>query len=69
MLNLGVFMMAGALMMASGSLSSTSRSGRALVGLVLFGEGGVTFIGAVVGIFFAIGGLHYIRKKPSGDVV
>ena len=68
MLNLGIFLLVGALLMATGSLSGTGRSARTLLGLALFGEGGIALFGFLGGIVLVIAGVYYIRRKPSDDV-
>jgi hypothetical protein len=68
MLNLGVFMLVGALGMASGALSGTSRSARTLVGMALFGEEGIALLGFLGGIVLVISGVYYIHRKPSNHV-
>jgi hypothetical protein len=68
MLNLGVFLLVSALLMASGSLSSAGHSSRTRLGLVLFGEGGVVIMGLIAGIILVIPGLYYLSRKPSDKV-
>lgn len=66
MLNFGIFLLVGALLMASGSVSGSGHSMRTRLGLALFGEEGVVLIGFIVGILMVIPGLRYMLKKPSG---
>jgi len=65
MLNLGIFLLVSALLMASGSISGSGHSSRTRLGLVLFGEEGVVLMGFIAGIILVIPGLYYMLKKPS----
>ena len=62
-LNFGVLILLGALLMATGSLSGSSHSMRTSLGLLTFGEEGVTFIGFIMGVVMIILGL--INMKNS----
>jgi hypothetical protein len=69
LVNLGAFMVVSALLMASGSIKGTSRSARAMLGQMVFGEDGIVLIGIVVGLGMLVPGVYYLLRKPTDDVV
>jgi hypothetical protein len=62
-INFGVLILLGVLLMASGSLSNSSHSMRTSLGLLIFGEEGVAFIGFIVGVSMVILGLINIKNS------
>lgn len=66
-LNLGIFLLVSATMMANGSLTGTGRSMWTRVGLAIFGEGGIVLIAIVAGIGLVIPGVYYMRRQPTDD--
>lgn len=67
LLNLGIFILVGSLLMATGSISGSGHSMRTGLVLALFGEEGVVIIGFIVGIIMVILGLCYLLKKPLDE--
>jgi hypothetical protein len=65
MVNFGIFLLAGAVVMATGSSVGSGRSMRTSLGLALFGEGGVVIIGFVLGVLLVLPGVYYMWRQPS----
>lgn len=68
MVNLGLFFLITAMLMATGSLGGEVRSLRASIGLWLFGEGGIVAIGLVLSLVLIILGVREMNRKPRGQV-
>jgi hypothetical protein len=66
-INFGVLILLSALLMATGSLSSSSHSMRTSLGLLIFGEEGVAIIGIIVGVIMLIFGLVNMKKSYITD--
>jgi len=64
-LDLGLFLLLGAMLMEGGVNFGPGYSRKVRLGLALFGEEGIVVIGFIVGIILVISGLYYLRKKTS----